>query len=95
MGALDASLPWLLPGLLAGLLATLVLRDGGPSALVDGLVGSLGAFLGHQLAVSLGIRGAATLHGTVLAAVFGAATLLLLLRAVMLARPRSGTGGRP
>ena len=76
---------WLLFGALVGWLASIVMRtDAQQGALLNIVVGIVGAFLGGRLFAWLGLRMPLKgIPGTIAVAVVGAVVLLLLLRLVL------------
>lgn len=86
---LETLLLWLVVGLVAGWLASAVV-GGGYGLVGDIVIGIVGAFLGGWLFRALGVTAPGSgLVSTLIVAFVGAVVLLLLLRAIHLARYRT------
>jgi len=73
---------WVLVGLIAGWLTGKLMSGGGYGALMDIVIGIIGAIVGGFIMRSLGFAGQGGLIYSVLVAVVGAVLLTLLLRLV-------------
>lgn len=73
---------WVLVGLIAGWLTGKLMSGGGYGALMDIVIGIIGAIVGGFIMRSLGFAGQGGLLYSVLVAVVGAVLLTLLLRLV-------------
>jgi uncharacterized membrane protein YeaQ/YmgE (transglycosylase-associated protein family) len=73
---------WVLVGLIAGWLTGKLMNGGGYGALMDIVIGIIGAIVGGFIMRALGFAGQGGLLYTVLVAVVGAVLLTLLLRLV-------------
>jgi len=73
---------WVLVGLIAGWLTGKLMSGGGYGALMDIVIGIIGAIVGGFIMRSLGFAGQGGLVYSVLVAVVGAVLLTLLLRLV-------------
>jgi uncharacterized membrane protein YeaQ/YmgE (transglycosylase-associated protein family) len=79
---------WIIVGLIAGWLTGKIMSGGGYGALMDIVVGILGAIVGGFLMSHLGFAGSGGLVYTIVVAVIGAIILTLLLRLVTRGRVR-------
>ena len=79
---------WIIVGLIAGWLTGKIMSGGGYGAVMDIVVGILGALVGGFLMQHLGFAGSGGLIYTIVVAVIGAVILTLLLRLVTRGRVR-------
>lgn len=79
---------WIIVGLIAGWLTGKLMSGGGYGALMDIIVGILGALAGGFLITHLGFAGSGGLIYSIIVAVIGAVILTLLLRLVTRGRVR-------
>ena len=79
---MDGLLYWIVVGLIAGWLAGVVMKGGGYGAIVDIVLGMLGAIVGGWIFSMLGIGAGAGLIGGIVVAFIGAVVLVALTRAL-------------
>jgi uncharacterized membrane protein YeaQ/YmgE (transglycosylase-associated protein family) len=80
---------WILVGLIAGWLTGKIMSGGGYGAIMDIVIGIVGALIGGFIMRALGFAGQGGIIYTIVVAVFGAILLTLLLRLVTRGRTRS------
>jgi uncharacterized membrane protein YeaQ/YmgE (transglycosylase-associated protein family) len=79
---------WIIVGLIAGWITGKLMSGGGYGAIMDIVIGIIGAVVGGFIMQKLGYAGSGGLLYTILVAVLGAVILTLLLRLVTRGRVR-------
>ena len=79
---------WIIVGIIAGWITGKIMSGGGYGALMDMVIGLIGALIGGFIMRSVGFAGSGGILYTILVAVFGAIILTLLLRLVTRGRVR-------
>jgi uncharacterized membrane protein YeaQ/YmgE (transglycosylase-associated protein family) len=73
---------WILVGLIAGWATGKIMKGSGYGAILDILLGLIGAFIGERIALALGISPVGGLLYTILLAIVGAVLLVFLVRLI-------------
>jgi uncharacterized membrane protein YeaQ/YmgE (transglycosylase-associated protein family) len=73
---------WILVGLIAGWATGKIMKGSGYGAILDILLGLVGAFIGERIAIALGISPAGGMLYTILLAIVGAVVLVFLVRLI-------------
>lgn len=73
---------WILVGLIAGWATGKIMKGSGYGAILDILLGLVGAFIGERIALALGISPVGGLLYTILLAIVGAVLLVFLVRLI-------------
>ena len=79
---------WIIVGIIAGWITGKIMSGGGYGALMDMVIGLIGALIGGFIMRSLGFAGSGGILYTILVAVLGAVILTLLIRLVTRGRVR-------
>lgn len=79
---------WIIVGIIAGWITGKIMSGGGYGALMDMVIGLIGALIGGFIMRAIGFAGSGGLLYTILVAVLGAVILTLLLRLVTRGRVR-------
>lgn len=79
---------WIIVGIIAGWITGKIMSGGGYGALMDMVIGLIGALIGGFIMRAVGFAGSGGIIYTILVAVFGAIILTLLLRLVTRGRVR-------
>ena len=79
---------WIIVGLIAGWLTGKLMKGGGYGALMDIIIGMIGALIGGFIMSRLGFAGSGGLLYTILVAVLGAVILTLIVRLLTRGRVR-------
>lgn len=79
---------WIIVGIIAGWITGKIMSGGGYGALMDMVIGLIGALIGGFIMRAIGFAGSGGLLYTILVAVLGAVILTLLLRLVTKGRVR-------
>lgn len=83
---------WIIVGLIAGWATGKIMRGAGYGALMDIVIGIIGAVIGGWIMQALGFAGQGGTIYTILVAILGAVVLTWIVRLITGDRP-SGTGG--
>jgi uncharacterized membrane protein YeaQ/YmgE (transglycosylase-associated protein family) len=79
---------WIIVGIIAGWITGKIRSGGGYGALMDMVIGLIGAIIGGFIMRSIGFAGSGGIIYTILVAVLGAVILTLLIRLVTRGRVR-------